>query len=528
MTLFALLLLAGGLAHGVARWLRLPPLPVLILAGMVLNAGGWVSGMGAGAVAGTGAVGRIMEFGLVFLVFASGVELNPRRFVRHARTVAWIGVLQFGACAGVGYAVSHWVGFDGVESAYLGFGLAASSTVVVLRQLRLRQATFEPFGRVVTGVLLLQDAMMILVIVMLARLGAGLAGVATGLAEVLVLGGAAWLAQRRVIPWLLDRMKPDEESLLLWLVAVLFLFSGISIALGLPAVVGAFAGGFAFSAFPLNGLVRGQLSSLMDFFHAMFFVALGAFVGFPDSGLWWSALQFSAVIVLVTPVLVAVLAEWRGLNARASIESGLLLSQASEFSLLLGLSGVALGQLSSPAFEILAMTTIVTMTLTPFLSREKMARVLLPFHPLRRMRVPGERPKGHVLLLGYGAAGMWTIKPFRAQGDELLVVDDDPVVCRELERFNVPVLRGDGADEAVLERAGAHQAKLVIASMRRVADALAVLEWIKDVPVVVRVFEDAEADAVRAAGGIPVSNSDASAEVFLQWLEANEKFTDVN
>jgi Kef-type K+ transport system membrane component KefB len=527
MSEFALLLLAAGVAHGLARGLRLPSLPLLILAGMALRllqqSGLLPGGMSDAADGGGGAAERLLEFGLVFLVFASGVELSPNRFTRRGRAVFWVGFGQFVVCAGAGYGIALAMGYAQVEAAYLGFGLAASSTVVVLRQLRLRQAMFEPFGRVVTGVLLLQDALMIVAMVALARLGGGAFGIAVGLGEVVLLGAVAWLTQRRLIPWLLVRMKPDEESLLLWLVAVLFLFSGISLALGLPAVVGAFAGGFAFSAFPLNGLVRGQLSSLSDFFHALFFVALGALVGVPDAARWWTALQFSAIIILLTPVLVAVLAEWRGLNARASIESGLLLAQTSEFSLLLGLSGLALGHISGAVFEVLAMTTLITMTLTPFLSRDVVARSLLALHPLRRLRPPGKPPRDHILLLGFGAAGMWTVKPFRAQGEEILVVDDDPVVCRELIRLKVPVLRGDGSDKEVLGRAGASHAKLVIVSMRRVADAIEVIRRLPGVPVVVRVFEESEENAVTRAGGIAVSNSHAAAEMLLRWIDSTSR-----
>jgi len=527
MNLFAILLLTAAAAYGLARWLRLPGLPVLIGAGMALNLSGMLpQGFELGGGPDdehTGAAMRILELGLVFLVFASGVELNPRRFVRHGRAVAWVGSLQFAVSAGVGFGTARWMGFGTVEATYIGFGLAASSTLVVLRQLRVRHAMFEPFGRMVTGVLLLQDALLIAVIVVLSRLADGLPGISLGLGGVALLGGAAWLAQRHVIPLLVRRMKPDEESLLLWLVAVLFGFVGIAYWLDLPPIVGAFAGGLAFSAFPLNGLVRGQLSSLVDFFQALFFVALGALVGVPDAAQWWTALQFSAIVLIGTPPLVAALAEWRGQSTRASIESGLLLAQTSEFSLLLGVSGLALGHLSVAGFSILATTTVITMIMTPVLGRERVAHALLPLHPFRRRRGADRPLSGHVLVLGFGSAGMWTVKPLRAQGEEVLVVDDDAVVCRELSRRGVPVMRGDGSEKAVLTRAGAADAKLIIVSMRRVGDALKVLEHIKGVPVVARVFEEYEADQIRAAGGIPVLNSEAAAETFVEWFGANDR-----
>jgi Kef-type K+ transport system membrane component KefB len=527
MNLFAILLLTAAAAYGIARWLRLPSLPALIGAGMALNFSGFLP---AGFQLGSGdddehagAALRVLELGLVFLVFASGVELNPRRFAKRGRTVAWVGGVQFAVSALIGFGTSRWMGFDKIESAYLGFGLAASSTLVVLNQLRSRHVMFEPFGRVITGVLLLQDALLIAVIVVLSRLGEDSLRIGLGLAEALLLGGAAWLAQKHLIPQLVKRTKPDEESLLLWLVAVLFVFVGIAFSLGLPPIVGAFAGGFAFSAFPLNGLVRAQLSSLSDFFQALFFVALGALVGVPDAADWWTALQFSAIVMFVTPPLVTAVAEWRGMSTRASIESGLLLAQTSEFSLLLGVSGMALGHLSPEGFGILALTTVITMTLTPWIGREETARALLPLHPFRRHGAAEKVPSGHVLLLGFGSAGMWTLKPLLAQGEDVLVVDDDAVVCAELARRGVRVLRGDGSEKEILQRAGAADAKLVIASMRRVGDALKVLEHVREVPVVARVFEEHEAEQIRAAGGVPVMNSQAAAETFIEWFAANDR-----
>lgn len=518
-----MLLLTAAAAYGVARWLRLPTIPLLIFSGMALDLTGLVPAeLGLDKEdSDVASAYRILQVGLAFLVFASGVELNPRRFANRSKTVAWVAVLQFLVCALIGYVTARWLGYGGMAGVYIGCSLAVSSTLVVLRQLRARQTAFEPFGRVVTGVLLVQDFMLVVLLVVLSRWDAGAAGVGGGLGGVLVLGGIAWVAQQRVIPLLLRRFKPDEESLLLWLAAVLFGFLGLAGWLDLPFIAGAFLGGFAFSAFPLNGLVRGKLSSLSEFFQALFFVALGALVGVPEPHQLVQALKFSAVVLLMTPPLVAAIAEWRGLNRRASIESGLLLAQTSEYSLLLGLSGLMLGHLTADAFSVIALTTLITMTLTPFIGQERVALALLPlhpFHPFRRKRPPMAPLENHVLVLGFGSAGMWTVKPLRAQGEQVLVVDDDAVVCRELRRMKIPNLRGDGADEETLEHAGASRAKLIIISMRRVGDAIKVLDHIKGVPAIVRVLEADEAKLVEAHGGIPVLNSEAAAETFMEWF----------
>lgn len=520
MNAFALLLGTAAVAYGLAKYFRLPAIPILIAAGMSLSLAGLVPA--EIRIGGEGAA-DMLELGLVFLVFASGVELNPRRFKRFGKAVVWVAGVQFALAMGVGFLCAKWTGMGTLEAVYMAGGLAASSTLVVLRHLQSRRAMFEPYGRVVTGVLLLQDVALVLLIVLLARVDGGGWDVGKALFEVLVMGGVAWIAQRFVIPKLVFRFKPDEENLLLWLVAVLLAFVGVASWLDLPLIAGAFAGGFVFSAFPLNGLVRGQLSSLVVFFQAMFFVALGAILGVPEPGLWMQAALFSVVVIVITPPLVALVAEWQGLNARSAIGSGLLLAQTSEYSLLLGLSGVMLGHVSPETFSILALTTVLTMVMTPVLGREQVADFLLPFHPLRKKGRISEVPEGHVLILGFGAAGMWTLKPLLAQGEKVLVVDDDAVVCAALAKKGIPFLRGDGAEVEVLEKAGARDAKLVIASMRRVGDALTVLRHVQGVPVVARVFEESDGEKVRAAGGIPVMNSQAAADTFMAWLENNDR-----
>jgi|GEM_PF-165207 len=526
MTLFALLLLTAALAHGLARLLRVPVIPVLLVAGMLLSLGNWMeTTTELATTAGEFPAQRILEFGLAFLVFTSGVELNPRRFTRQISAVLWTAALQFCLAAAVGFGVAMWLGHGWLTALYVAFGLSASSTLVVLRQLGNRRAMFEPFGRIVTGVLLLQDVAFVILIVIMTHLPGGFNGVATGLGSMVLLGGVAWLCQRRLLPWLLRRFNPDEETLLLWLFAVLSIFLGAGAFLDLPLVAAAFFAGFIFSAFPLNGLVRGQLSSLSHFFLAIFFVALGWRVGVPSVGVLLQALQFSLVVIIVTPPLVAAVAEWRGMTARGSIEAGLLLAQTSEYSLVLAISGLALNHISFEVFSVITLTTVITMALTPFLGTERVANALLPLHPLRRRRRALNPPRDHVLVLGFGSAGMWLVKPLRAAGHHVIVVDDDAVVHAALTKMGILCIRGDGSDPATLDRAGAGHARVILATMRRVSDALKVLHHVQHVPVVVRVAERDEEHRVKALGGIPVLSAQNAVDAFMEWLATSERIT---
>lgn len=518
MTDLAFLLLLAAAGYGLARALRVAVIPILLGLGIATSA--------AGVDPEPGAVRATIELGVTFLAFSSGIELSFKRIRRVRRAVAWVAPVQFAVVGLAAFVLARGFGVGVTPALYVALSLSTSSTLVVLRHLRFHQQMFEPFGRVVTGTLLVQDLMMIGAIVVMARLPDGPAAVAKGLGATVLLFGLAAVAQRRVLPAVMMRWRLDEESQLLSLLAFLFLFVGAADLLGVPLIAGAFLAGFALSAFPINGVARSQIASISGFFLAIFFIALGFEVSVPALSVVLHALAYAALVVVVTPPLVTVIAEKAGLTSRSAIESGLLLAQTSEFSLILCLSGLALGHLSAELFSTLALATALTMAATPMVASDAVARILLHAHPDRRRvdAAPGtdddDPPSGHVLVLGFGNAGMWIIKPLLAVRHRLLVVDDDPAVIRSLRRSGIPCLRGDGSDEAVLERAGARRARAILSAMRRVRDAERMLDHASPgTPVIVRVFEDDEAERIRRVGGIPVSNAHAAADLFAEWFD---------
>jgi CPA2 family monovalent cation:H+ antiporter-2 len=512
MSNLALILIVSAIGFGIARWTRLPVIPLLLLAGISLRL--------SGIQPDEGFLMDAFYLGVAFLVFVAGIELNPDRFKGLLKSVLWVGVVQFLGAAIGGFALASLIGYEPVEALYIGLALSTSSTLVVVHQLKQQHQMFEPFGRLVIGVLLVQDLLMILLIVGLSRWLGGALAVAQGIGAAAGLAGIAVACQRWVLPFVMMRLKLDDESLLLIVLALLFGFLGLAYLVNVSLVAGAFLAGFALARFPVNGVARGLLLSLGDFFRAIFFTSMGSLVVISDITLVWQAAVLTIGVLLITPPLVAIIAEWQGMMSRPATESGLLLSQTSEFALVLGLTGFeVLGQISPEVFSLIALVAVMTMTLTPFVATDRFTTFLLHVHPLRRRMKADVRISGHVLILGFGAGGMWVVKPLQQAGHKLLVVDDDPVVIEQLGRMNIPCLRGDGADEKVLDMAGAGRARLILASMRRVADTERVLRHVKGVPVIARVFEDFEAEAVRRLGGTPILNSMAAADTFIEWFD---------
>ncbi len=509
----ATLLACAALAYGAARLLRVPGIPLLLLGGVALA---------ALAPPPQGVLEDALLLGVSFLLFVVGLELDPGRTRAQRGAALRVGVVQFAVLAVLGFAASRALGFDAVEAAYLALALTASSTLVGVRLLQRRGQMFEPFGRLVLGVLLLQDVLVILLIPLVTDLGRGWGGAATGLAAIALLGGLS-LGVRRWGGPLLLRIGSDPEAVLLGALAVLFAFLGISALLEVPIVVGAFLAGVSLSRFPVRGVVRTELQPIGDFFSALFFTALGAVVGLPDPGQLGQAAILALLLLVVTTPLVTVIAERTGMPAKPSIESGLLLSQTSELSLVIGLIGMLQGVIGAEVFTVIAVLTTGTMLLTPIIATDAAARALARLHPGRKVPA-GPPPAGHVLLVGVGSTGMPILEDLVVAGIEVVVIDDDPAVIEQVSGAGVVALRGDATDPAVLRRAGADRARIVSSTIRRPRDNEALLRVAAGVPVLVRVFDVEDARWIEERGGTPVLYSEATADGLMEWFRGEREF----
>lgn len=510
MTGLTFLLLAAAVGFGISRRFGVPAIPLLIASGFV--------------------AARLLPLpedflenalilGLTVMVFVAGMELNPERARGQEGAAVKVGLVQFLLLGAIGMGGASLLGYSAETSVYVALALSASSTLVVVRLLQGRRQFFEPFGRLVTGVLLLQDLLVILAIPVVTRLPDGVVAIAEGLAAVLALVLLAGAILRWLAPLAVRGLRGDEETLLLVVLAILFTFLGLAHLFDLPLVVGAFLAGFALSGFPVSALLRGNLGSISDFFGALFFTALGAFLPLPDGAALLHALAFSAIVIVVTPPLVALVAERAGFSARPALAAGLLLSQTSEFSLVVGLQGVVLGHLSPEVFGVIALTTILTMVLTPFLATDRVTWALMRRHPLRGRARLEERPEDHVLLVGAGRNGGALLEMLIVTPCRLVVVDDDPALVGRIREAGVPVLRGDASDVEILRAAGADRARVVISTIRRLHDNAPLLAMTHETPVLVRAFNVEDGEWIRKRGGRPILYSEAATRDFLDWYE---------
>src|SRR5690606_24769243 len=128
-------------------------------------------------------------------------------------------------------------------------------------------------------------------------------------------------------------------------------------------------------------------------------------------------------------------------------------------------------------------------------------------------------PEGHVLILGSGSTGMPLLETILGMGHDIMVIDDDPAVIERLRDAEIQCLRGDASDVELLERAGAHRARIITSTIRRPQDNRRLLEFARGVPALVRVFEESDGEWIRELGGTPVIASHAAAAEMLRWFD---------
>jgi Kef-type K+ transport system membrane component KefB len=517
MISLALILFAAAIAHVFSSLLRVSSIPLFVVMGILLSASGLIND--------TSDIQHTLLLGLTFLVFIAGTELNPERTHVQLVTAVKVGVFQFTLLGVSSFLIAQVFYLELIPSLYLGLAIAASSTLVVVRILQRRRQVYESFGRLVLGVLLIQD---LIAICFIALLSANELRAELILVNILIVAGIfvlSWLFQKFIAPFLFVTLKLDEETLLLVSLTVLFSFSFLSKSFGLPFVVGAFFAGFALSSFPVHGIVQSQLITLSDFFVAVFFVSLGTALVLPTEYYLLLSFVMITLVIIATPLIVIIIAERAGLTTRGAFQAGLLLAQTSEFSIVIGIIGFEAGHIDQELLSVIALTTVITMILTPFLATDTVAWKLTKLRPFLKEKPVVGTPEAHILFLGFGQS----IQKLVSALDEdtrkrVMVIDYDPGALRKLDSLNVHYTRGDAADFRVLDACSAKHATLVISTLSNMRDNQAIVRYLKDVPVIVRVLEDFDASLIKNSGGIPVLSSRLASEETIKWIK--EYFSD--
>ncbi|CAN6906910.1 unnamed protein product [Brassica oleracea] len=359
----------GGIAFACAGQ---PVITGYLLAGSVIGPGGlsFVSEMVQ--------VETVAQFGVIFLLFALGLEFSAAK-LRVVRAVAIPGgllqIFLFMCLSGI---TASLCGGKLTEGIFVGAFLSMSSTAVVLKFLMEKNSISALHGQITVGTLILQDCAVGLLFALLPVLGGtsgvlqGMLSMAKSLAILIAFLAALFVLSRTWVPWFLKLMTSlsSQTNELYQLAAVAFclLVAWCSDKLGLSLELGSFAAGVMISTTDLAQHTLEQVEPIRNFFAALFLASIGMLI---HMHFLWNHVDILVaavlLVIVIKTVVVAIVVKVFGYNNRTAVLVGMSLAQIGEFAFVLLSRASNLHLIESKLYLLLLGTTALSLVTTPFL-----------------------------------------------------------------------------------------------------------------------------------------------------------------
>ncbi|XP_057768301.1 K(+) efflux antiporter 4-like isoform X3 [Salvia miltiorrhiza] len=371
----------GGIAFACAGQ---PVITGYLLAGSLIGPGGF------SIVSEMVQVETVAQFGVIFLLFALGLEFSVVK-IRVVRAVAFFGgllqILLFMCLCGI---TALLCGGEASEGVFVGVFLSMSSTAVVLKFLMEKNSINTLYGQVTVGTLVLQDCTVGLLFALLPILG-GTSGALQGMVSmtkllVVLVTFLTILAilSRTLIPRLLKLMISLSSQtnelyqltsvalclLVAWEILVYCDFTPFPIhdKLGLSLELGSFAAGLMISTTDLAHHTLEQVEPIRNFFAALFLASIGMLI---HVQFLWNHIDIllAAVIlvIIIKTIVFSLVVRGFGYNNKTSLLVGMSLAQIGEFAFVLLSRASNLKLIEGKLYMLLLGTTALSLVTTPLL-----------------------------------------------------------------------------------------------------------------------------------------------------------------
>lgn len=507
------MLLAAAVAAMILRLAKVGAIPAFLLTGALIGP------HALQLVSSADSVGTISQLATILLMFIIGLHLDPSGL---GGGLVKIGVLCVTATVASVGAMAVLIGYGpgtlGWPAAIaISLALVMSSTAVLLRVLQEERGLHKLHGRVLFGLLVIQDLLALAALALVPLLaewakatgrlvhesgeGGGHGGALLpsdwpGWAKFCIsVGGIGLLIGvcRLLLPKLLrEAAKHTAAEVPLILSAAVALGSAVLAAgLGLSPELGAFLAGFLLASTPFRHQLSGQLIPLRDLFMAVFFVAVGLKLDVRVVVDGWPIILMALVAVMLVKTFVFAATTWLlGGTAALATVIGLAMFQAGEFAIVILSVSEGAGLISNETLARLIVVVVLSLILTPTLY--KLGHALRPWaarippagwskagalregegRPVTpgagggggqaggEEHVPARQP--HVILAGFGVVGRAIADRLELAGVKFVLVDLNQQTIAMQRKLGRAAIYGDISNPQVLESARIEEAGAVV------------------------------------------------------------------
>ncbi len=462
-----------------------------------LAAGAIIGPWGLGVVPHVEATLDFAELGVVLLLFLVGLELEPSRLWALRQPVFGLGGAQVLVTGLALAAIAHWQGYGWQAATVIGFGLAMSSTAIVLAWLGERGELSSPSGRRAFAILLFQDLAVIPLIALLPLL----APEKTGMANPWALAGKGVAAIVLVIFVSRVLVRPILKVVArfggreIFTGAALLVVIGAALlmeTIGLSMALGAFLAGVLLADSEFRHELEANVEPFKGLLLGLFFMAVGMsanlayFFAHP-----LPVLGVAIGMMLIKSVLLFAVARGAGTANDEAQRIAVLLAQGGEFAFVLFTAAQTTGILAGETAEFLVLAVTISMLLAP-LSFVVHERLLTRW--LERRKPPDfdviDGPGNPVIIAGYGRYGQIVSRVLRMAGIPFTALEVSYQQVDFVRKFGNKVYYGDASRLELLESARTRDARLFVLAIddveASVKTAALVRKHFPDLPILAR------------------------------------------
>ncbi|EXC20885.1 K(+) efflux antiporter 5 [Morus notabilis] len=323
-------------------------------------------------------VETVAQFGVVFLLFALGLEFSLTKLKAVGPVAVLGGLLQIVTFMFLCGITAMLCGAKLSEGVFVGSFLSMSSTAVVVKFLVERNTNNSLHGQVTIGTLILQDCAVGLLFALLPVLG-GSSGLFQGMISMgkLMLVLSIYLAAASLLSWsfvprflklMMQLSSQTNELYQLAAVAFCLLSAWCSDKLGLSLELGSFVAGVMISTTDFAQHTLDQVEPIRNLFAALFLSSIGMLI---HVHFLWSHVDIllaSVILVIVVKTAVGtIVSKAFRYNSRTSFLVGISLAQIGEFAFVLLSRASNLHLVEGKMYLLLIGTTALSLVTTPLL-----------------------------------------------------------------------------------------------------------------------------------------------------------------
>ena len=366
----ALILITAGVITVIFKWLKQPLVLGYIVAGFFIGPHfPWFP-----VITKDENLSLWSDIGIVFLMFALGLEFSIKKLKKVGGTGAITAFTELALMFLIGNTVGRILGFSTMEGVFLGCMLSISSTTIIIKSfddLKLKQ---QKFTNTVTGVLVVEDLIAVLLLVVLGTLsvsksfdGGQLGMKMLMLAFFLIVWFTFGIF---LIPTFLRWMRKFMTEEILCIVAVGLCFGMVVLAdaAGFSTALGAFVMGAILAETIEADVIHRLITPIKNLFGAVFFVSVGMLVNPSVLAKYWLPILVIALTVIIFKSLSATLGVLlSGKPLKTAMQSGFCFCQIGEFSFIIAGLGLSYGVIREDLYPMIVSVSIITTFVTPYM-----------------------------------------------------------------------------------------------------------------------------------------------------------------